>query len=106
MERIADLEHLETVKHSRDDIVGRKPYLENLVPGDEADAALWIPVSEIFDPGNRTSFRLSLPGGTRDFPAIQVRDLVIWGLTERILQQVAELAGLREGEEGHDTASA
>lgn len=82
------------------------PSLENLVPGDEADAALWIPVGEIFDPGNRTSFRLSLPGGTRDFPAIQVRDLVIWGLTERILQQVAELAGLREGEEGHDTASA
>ncbi|HSB54259.1 MAG TPA: hypothetical protein VLD58_07875, partial [Gemmatimonadales bacterium] len=59
-----------------------------------------------FDPGNRTSFRLSLPGGTRDFPAIQVRDLVIWGLTERILQQVAELAGVRNAEEGTGTANA
>ena len=82
------------------------PSLEALVPGDEADAALWIPVREIFDPGNRTSFHFSLPAGTREFPAIQVRDLVIWGLTERVLRQVADLAGLQPGEEARGTANA
>jgi 8-oxo-dGTP pyrophosphatase MutT (NUDIX family) len=109
---------LDLARHGRllgplDDVSPRTPYLppllvapfayavpspQHLLPGDEADAALWIPAREIFDPGNRASFRLSLPTGTREFPAIQVRDLVIWGLTERILQQVADLAGLRSGE--------
>ena len=70
------------------------PSPPTLIPGDEADAALWIPVREVFDPANRSSFSLNLPSGARSFAAIQVRDLVIWGLTERILRQVASLAGL------------
>lgn len=68
--------------------------LPTLVPGDEAAEALWIPVREIFDPASRCTFTLSLPSGERVFPAIQVRDRVVWGLTERILRQVEELVGL------------
>lgn len=64
-----------------------------LVAGDEADEALWIPVREIVDPANRTTFTLALPGGERSFPGILVRDRVIWGLTERILFQLWELVG-------------
>ncbi len=66
--------------------------LPPLVPGEEAQEALWIPVREILDPANRTTFTLALPSGSHDFPAIQVRDRVVWGLTERILRTVSSLA--------------
>lgn len=105
---------LDLARHGRlvgplDDVSPRTPYLPPLIvapfvysvpvppllsAGDEADAALWIPARQVFDPAHRTAFELPLPAGTRAFPAIQVQDLVIWGLTERILAQVAELAGL------------
>lgn len=92
-----------------DDVSPRTPYLPPLIvapfvfavpdrpaltPGEEADEALWVGVGEIFDPANRTSFTLSLPSGKRDFPAIQVGEHVVWGLTERILRQVADLVQL------------
>ena len=64
-----------------------------LVPGDEADEALWLPARDIFDPANRTTFALPLPGGERAFPAIEVGTHLVWGLTERILQQLASIAG-------------
>lgn len=70
------------------------PSLPPLVAGEEADDALWIPVAEILDPANRTTFRLAVPGGERAFPAILVRDRVIWGLTERILAHLSELVDL------------
>jgi 8-oxo-dGTP pyrophosphatase MutT (NUDIX family) len=65
-----------------------------LSAGDEADAALWIPVGELFEPAHQTLFSLPLPDGIRSFPAIAVGEHVIWGMTERILRQVADLAGL------------
>ena len=65
---------------------------EPLAPGDEADEALWIPARDIFDPANRTTFAIALPGGERAFPAIEVGSHLVWGLTERILLHVAEFA--------------
>jgi 8-oxo-dGTP pyrophosphatase MutT (NUDIX family) len=59
-----------------------------LAPGEEADEALWAPLSEIFDPGHRTSYRLTLPSGTREHPAIRLGDRIVWGLTERILMRL------------------
>jgi 8-oxo-dGTP pyrophosphatase MutT (NUDIX family) len=56
-----------------------------LAPGDEADEAFWAPLRDIFDPGNRTSYPLTLPGGTREHPAVRLGDRIVWGLTERIL---------------------
>ena len=91
-----------------DDLSPRTPYLppiivsphvfavssrEPLVPGDEADEALWLPARDIFDPANRTTFAFPLPGGDRAFPAIEVGPHLVWGLTERILHQVATIAG-------------
>jgi ADP-ribose pyrophosphatase YjhB (NUDIX family) len=64
-----------------------------LVPGDEADEALWLLARDIFDPANRTTLALPLPGGERAFPAIEVGTHLVWGLTERILHQVATIAG-------------
>lgn len=65
---------------------------EFLVPGDEAEEALWISAHDIFDPGNRTTFLFALPEGERAYPAIQVGPHRIWGLTERILDRLAALA--------------
>jgi 8-oxo-dGTP pyrophosphatase MutT (NUDIX family) len=62
--------------------------------GDEADAAFWIPVGELFEPAHQTLFSLPLPDGIRSFPAIAVGEHVVWGMTERILRQIADLAGL------------
>jgi len=63
---------------------------EPLVPGEEADEALWISARDIFDPANRTTF--ALPGGGRAFPAIEVGPHLVWGLTERVLDRVSVLA--------------
>ena len=104
-----DLRTLGRLHGTLDDVSPRTPFLPALVvrphlftvagisplrAGDEADAALWIPVSELFDPARQTLFSLPLPDGVRQFPAIAVGEHVIWGLTERILRQVADLAGL------------
>jgi 8-oxo-dGTP pyrophosphatase MutT (NUDIX family) len=67
---------------------------EPLVPGDEADEALWLPARDIFDPANRTTFAFPLQGGDRAFPAIEIGPHLVWGLTERILHQVATIAGV------------
>jgi ADP-ribose pyrophosphatase YjhB (NUDIX family) len=91
-----------------DDVSPRTPYLPPLVvtpyvfavaealtahPGPEVDAAVWLRVRDLFDPGLRRPFRLSLPGEAREFEAIVVGDYTIWGLTERVLQQLKEASG-------------
>lgn len=65
-----------------------------VVPGAEAEAAVWIPVADLLTAEYRTTFVFQLPGHSREFPAIQVGPHLIWGLTERILAQVFDLGGL------------
>lgn len=59
--------------------------------GDEVDQVIWLPVKEVFDPASRQPYIIKLPTGERSFDSIHAEGLVIWGLTERILQQVATL---------------
>ena len=104
-----DLRSLGRLRGTLDDASPRTPFLPPLVvrphlftvaaasplhAGDEADAALWVPASQLFDPSRQTLFSLPMPDGVRQFPAITVGEHVVWGLTERILRQVADLAGL------------
>ena len=92
-----------------DDISPRTPFLPPLVvtphvflvpnrapvtPGAEAEEVLWIAVRDLVDPDNQTACAVPLPTGARDFPAIRVGSRVVWGLTERIIRQVAGLAGI------------
>lgn len=103
-----DLGTLGRLRGTLDDVSPRTPLLPPLVirpylftvaavsplrAGDEADAALWIPVSELLDPTRQTIYSLPAPDGMRQFPAIAVGEHLIWGLTERIIRQVADLAG-------------
>lgn len=57
----------------------------------EIAEALWVPVSEVFSQSNRKPYRLVGPAGEREFDSVHVGGLVIWGLTERILSQIATL---------------
>lgn len=63
-----------------------------LTAGPEVDQVVWLPVSGIFAEANRKPYTLQLPTGERVFDSIHLGGLIIWGLTERILQQVATLA--------------
>ena len=65
------------------------------VPGPEVELAVWLPVAQLFSPRFRRPFRLALPGETREFPSIVIGDFTIWGLTERVLNQLEELGVVR-----------
>ena len=74
------------------------PGLVRTVPGPEVEAAVWLPVGQLFSPRFRRPFRLELPGETREFPSIVIGDCTIWGLTERVLDQLQEMGVARPGE--------
>ena len=57
----------------------------------EVERAEWIEVAEVFDPANRRPYVLHAGESQLVFESIQVRGLTIWGLTERILSQIANL---------------
>ena len=57
----------------------------------EVERALWIPVAAVFASSNRRPLDLDLPSGRMTFDSIVIGDVVIWGLTERILSQLATL---------------
>jgi 8-oxo-dGTP pyrophosphatase MutT (NUDIX family) len=90
-----------------DDVSPRTPYLPPLVvtpvvflvaeelaaqAGPEVERAVWLKAHDLFDPALRRPFHLRLPGEAREFEAIVIGDYTIWGLTERVLQQLAEVA--------------
>ncbi len=91
-----------------DDVSPRTPYLPPIVvtpflyllparlaakPGPEVDVAVWLPLAHLFDPASRRPLRLVFRGVTREFDSVVVGDYTIWGLTERVLAQLARLAG-------------
>ncbi len=91
-----------------DDVSPRTPYLPPLVvrpyvflvPGElaahagpEVEAVVWLRVRDLFDPGLRRPFQVSFSGAVREFESIVVQSYTIWGLTERVLQQLREASG-------------
>jgi ADP-ribose pyrophosphatase YjhB (NUDIX family) len=95
-----------------DDVSPRTPYLPPIVvrpfafllpervrplPGPEVEAAVWLPISQLFSPQFRRPFRFTLPGEVREFPSIVIGDYTIWGLTERVLHQLEELGVAEPG---------
>lgn len=57
----------------------------------EVDLSVWVSVEALFERRNRRPLELDLPQGRQTFDSIVVGDLVIWGLTERILTQLFNL---------------
>ena len=69
-------------------VVFSVPWRLPVSPRSEIERAVWVPVEDVLHPANRRPFRLDLPTGPREFEAIHVAGLVIWGLTERVIQQL------------------
>jgi 8-oxo-dGTP pyrophosphatase MutT (NUDIX family) len=58
-------------------------------PGPEAASALWLPLAELQAPERRTTVRVPAPEGPREHPAIHYPPYIIWGLTHRLLAELA-----------------
>jgi len=54
----------------------------------------WVPLHALTNPGNRSSHFVTWRGVEHEFPAYEVGDYHIWGVTERILSTLVE--GLRD----------
>ena len=50
----------------------------------------WTPLAVLRDPAVHDEVEMSLPRGSRVFPALRVHDEVVWGLTYRILRDFIE----------------
>ena len=87
-----------------DDVYPRSVYLPKIIvtpmvfavpsrldvsPSEEIERAVWVQAEDVFDRANRKPFVLRRPSGMLEFESIHVAGLVIWGLTERILGQIA-----------------
>jgi 8-oxo-dGTP pyrophosphatase MutT (NUDIX family) len=86
-----------------DDVVPRTPVLPpiavrphvfglshrpSLALNPEVAAARWIPLDLLLDPETYNSIRLDIRGESREFPAYQLEDSVVWGMTERIISSL------------------
>ncbi|HTR20262.1 MAG TPA: CoA pyrophosphatase [Gemmatimonadales bacterium] len=61
-----------------------------LRPSDEVDRAFWVSFAHLLDPAVRREVKLIVRGVERVFPAYDLGDDVIWGLTERIVTPFLE----------------
>ncbi len=63
------------------------------VASPELAETLWVPVSHFYDPKTRTTYRRRLGGVDLTFPAFDLGERIVWGLTHRIVEDF--LARLR-----------
>ena len=62
------------------------------VPNEEVALAIWVPLSELAEPGATTEYLHEMDDGTTmSFPAYGARGHIVWGLTHRILTGFLEL---------------
>ena len=93
---------------SLDDVVPRTPVLPPiairpyvfavperlpLVLNSEVATARWVLLDRLLHPDTYHSVRLQVGGETRDVPAYELDDGVVWGLTERILTPLLQRLG-------------
>jgi 8-oxo-dGTP pyrophosphatase MutT (NUDIX family) len=64
-----------------------------LVPNPEVQQALWVPLAFFLDRGNRGRFVWTGKGVPLAMPCYRYNGHVIWGLTLRMLDELANLAG-------------
>lgn len=80
------------------------PFLFAVAPEAEATAAApdevervhWVPLGELASPAREGTYRVTIGGAVRAFPAIDVVGEQVWGLTWRILDELMARAGLRD----------
>ena len=65
-----------------------------LVPNEEVQEALWVPLEFLADPGNRGRFLWDGPTPSIRMPCVRYDGRLIWGLTLRIVDLLLSLAGV------------
>lgn len=88
---------------SLDDVVPRTPTLPPiavrpyvfalsarpvLLLNPEVAAARWVSLDHFLHPSTYHSVRIQLRGEQRDFPAYQLDDAIVWGMTERVISSL------------------
>jgi 8-oxo-dGTP pyrophosphatase MutT (NUDIX family) len=69
------------------------PARRPLVATAEVERAFWLPLARIVEPSVRRDVKLLVGGVERVFPAYDLGEDVIWGMTERILTPFLQLLG-------------
>jgi len=67
------------------------PARRPLIATAEVERAFWVPLAHIVEPGVRREVKLLVGGVERVFPAYDLGEDVIWGMTERILTPFLDL---------------
>ena len=70
------------------------PTAPALVISAEVERAFWVPLDRLAEPAVRREVKLIVRGEPRVFPAYDLGEDVIWGLTERILTPFLTLLGI------------
>ncbi len=63
---------------------------QDIVPGGEVAGTHWLSLEALLDPDVRGTFEYDHAGARLQFPCLRVNGLVIWGLTFRMFQELAE----------------
>lgn len=69
------------------------PAAPPLAISDEVERAFWVPLDQLSEPAVRREVKLIVRGESRVFPAYDLGEDVIWGMTERILTPFLTLLG-------------
>jgi 8-oxo-dGTP pyrophosphatase MutT (NUDIX family) len=64
-----------------------------LTPNEEVAEAYWVPLAHLWDQRNATHLNVSRGGASLVFPAIRLREHLIWGLTLRVLTLFSDVLG-------------
>jgi 8-oxo-dGTP pyrophosphatase MutT (NUDIX family) len=64
-----------------------------LVPNDEVQEAVWVPLSYLLEPSNRGTFVWTGRGAPLEMPCYRYKGRLIWGLTLRMLDDFIGVLG-------------
>lgn len=67
------------------------PAAPGLTLSEEVQRAFWVPLAQLRAAGVRREVTLTIAGAPRTFPAYDLGDDIIWGMTERILTPFLDL---------------
>jgi 8-oxo-dGTP pyrophosphatase MutT (NUDIX family) len=60
-------------------------------PSEEVAATFWVPLSVLAHEDSRAEHVMTINGARARFPGFRVHEHIVWGLTERIVQQLLSL---------------
>ena len=66
-------------------------------PGEEVTSVHWLPLASLLSPEARSTYEYRHEGGVLSFPSLRIQDVVIWGLTYRMLGSFTAVLGFGDG---------